>query len=120
MLTDKTTLYARMGVGYGEYTSTDTDGMNNDTTVQNLPGYYGNFVAHDFSYRLGLGVETYFMPKFSARLEYDYWHYNAVTPADYGTNPEVRYTFHPSSSTVMLGVSYHFYQKGGDMVTSQT
>lgn len=115
LLTDSTKLYARMGIGYGEYTSSSDNELTQYVNVQDLPGYNGQFSEHDFSYRLGVGVETMIAPKWSVRLEYDYWHYNAVDPDDYydDNNNVISYTFHPSSNTVMLGMSYHFYQSGG-------
>lgn len=117
LLTDTTKLYTRMGINYGEYTSSSDNQLSDSSTfpVQNLPGYKGQFSEHDFSYRLGAGVETMINPKWSVRLEYDYLHYNVVHPDDYydGNNNVISYTFHPSSNTVMLGVSYHFYQSGG-------
>ena len=115
LLTDTTTLYARMGIGYGEYTSKGSGNVDKFAPAQNIPGYLGDFIDHDFSYRLGAGVETAITPKWYVRLEYDYWHYNAVDPDDFSNENQnvVSYTFHPSSNTVMLGVSYHFYQSGG-------
>ncbi len=114
-LTDSTILYARMGIGYGEYTSSSDNQLTEYINVQDLPGYNGHFSEHDFSYRLGAGVETMITPKWSVRLEYDYWHYNAVDPDDFNDSNGnvISYTFHPSSNTVMLGVSYYFYQSGG-------
>ncbi|HAG62345.1 MAG: hypothetical protein CMF55_06390 [Legionellales bacterium] len=115
LLTDSTKLYARMGIGYGEYTSSSDNQLTEYINVQDLPGYNGHFSEHDFSYRLGAGVETMITPKWSVRLEYDYWHYNAVDPDDFNDSNGnvISYTFHPSSNTVMLGVSYYFYQSGG-------
>ena len=117
LLGDKTTVYTRMGLGYGEYTNKVSGTLQENPPYIDIPGYTQNFSEHDFSYRLGVGIEQQIHPQWSLRLEYDYWHYNAVNPDDshYGSgNPTVvSYTLHPESNTIMLGLSYHYYQSGG-------
>ena len=115
MLNDKTTLFTRVGFGYGEFSSESSGELSESANATKVPGYIGKFSDHQFTYRLGAGFERAINPQLSLRLEYDYWHFNNVEPDDFTNQTGFvdSYTYKPESNSIMLGLTYHFFQSGG-------